>query len=445
MNRNNRGYQPNAEDQFAEAVARFEAGESVAEIVASYPLSMRNELNDLLTIVGAVEDMAHAPVPRPPAARRAAAKRQFLATAAQMRMQQEAAQPSPAPAVSTAKSRAAQSRSTRRRQTRREQGWLGQLRDGFQSVFSVRALRLAPIIAMLAFVLLSTGTLVTMAQTSVPGDLAYTLKQWIRKQELQLAPEAMREQVRLEQERELAEDVAKAASRADANSAVIQADDIQVFYGRTGRLLKIGGLNVVDRYQPDANTEVFREMEIQGDLVPGALVEITYQIMPGQSGTVQGITLNVVAAPTKTPDELLAPTVGTPDSASCSVVQPEGWVPYEVKAGDNLTFLAGRGSTTVREIMQVNCLDTEIILIGADLYVPAASLKTDTPVLACGTPLPKDWVLYEVQPGDSLSAIANRGEISVSELMGANCLESDTIIIGAKLYVPPTPEATPVQ
>lgn len=453
MNRNNRGYQPNAEDQFAEAVARFEAGESIADIVASYPASMRDELHDMLTIVGAVEEMAHAPVPRPPAARRAAAKRQFLATAAQMRQAQEAAQPFQAQAVNgpsvasspTAQSRSTSRRSSRRRRTRTEQGWLAQLRDGLQNIFSVRALRLAPIIVMLAFVLLSTGTLVTMAQTSVPGDLAYTLKQWIRKQELELAPEAMREQVRLQQERELAQDVAKAASRADANSAVIQAEDTQIYYGRTGRLLKIGGLNVVDRYQPDANTEVFREMVIQGDLEPGALVEITYQIMPGQSDTVQGITLDVVAPPTKTPEELLAPSVSTPDSASCSVVQPEGWVPYEVKAGDNLTFLASRGGTTVSEIMQVNCLDNEVILIGADLYVPAASLKTDTPILACGTPLPKDWVLYEVQPGDSLSAIAARGDITVSELMGANCLQSDTIIIGTKLYVPPTPEATPVQ
>ncbi len=459
MNRNNRGYQPNAEDQFAEAVARFEAGETIAQIVASYPVSMRDELTDMLTIVGAVENMARAPVPRPSAAKRTAAKRQFLAAAAQMRQEREAAQSHLMQAVDSqsvaAASRAAAARepaqrntaqrSTRRRRARSSQSWLDQLRAGLQGIFSVRALRLAPVIAMLAFVLLSTSTLVTMAQTSVPGDLTYSLKQWIRKQELELAPPDMRDQVRLEQERELAQDVAKAASRADANSAIIQAEDTQIYYGRTGRVLKIGGLNVVDRYQPDANAEVFREMVIQGDLEPGALVEIAYQIMPGQSDTVQGITLNVVAPPTKTPEELVAPSAATPDTASCTVSQPDGWVPYEVKAGDNLTFLASRGGTTVAEIMQVNCLDSEVILIGADLYVPAASLKTDRPILACGTPLPKDWVLYEVQPGDSLSTIAQRGGITVSELMGTNCLRSDTIIIGSKLYVPPVAEATPAQ
>jgi LysM repeat protein len=439
MNQNHRAPYPNSEDLFAEALGRLEAGESLDQILASYPAAVRDELFDMLAIVQVAQELGRAPVPRPSPARRAAAKESFLAAAAQMRAEKQHSPVAQTPAVLSPP--VAPTPPPRRKPLARRRGLWEQLVEGFQAMFSNRALRLAPLIVVVALVLISTSTLVTMAQTAVPGDLAYTVKQWIRKQELELAPPDRRELVRQEQERELAADVAKAAARADQNSAVIQAEDTQVYYGRNGRLLKIGGLTVMDRYQPDANVEVFKAMTVQGDLQPGSLVQIVYQILPGQTGTVQGISLTVVAPPTETPGDG-TPVVEQPQVAGCTVTQPEGWVPYEVKVGDNLTFLANRGGTTVEKIMEVNCLEDEIILIGAQLYVPAGSLKTDVPLLQCGSDRPKDWVLYEVQPGDNLSVIAERGGITVDELMAANCLESETILIGAQLYVPaatPTP------
>ena len=308
---------------------------------------------------------------------------------------------------------------------------------GLQELFSPRALRLAPLIVTLALVLFSTTTVVTITQAAVPGDLAYTLKQWIRKQELELAPASQRDLVRQEQERELAEDVAKAASRADANSAIIQAEDTQVYYGRNGRLLKIGGLIVMDRYQPDANVEVFKEMTVEGDLQPGAQVNLTYQIMPGQSDTVQGIAVTVVAPPNESElIELDVPTSELTEAGTCSVSQPEGWVPYHVQSGDNLTFLANRGGTSVSKIVEVNCLDSDEIVIGTQLYVPANSLKTDLPLLQCGNNVPENWVIYEVQAGDNLSVLAERGGVSVDEIMATNCLDDEIIRIGQKLYLP---------
>lgn len=441
MNRYNRGSQSNADELFAQAVTRLEAGESIASILASYPASMRDELRDMLAIVQTMEEMGQAPIPRPSPARRAAAKREFLAAAAQMRAERDATAASPTvqPAASiSSPTRPVTLRPARRRSARRRQSFWEQLSQGAASLFSPRALRLAPILAVLVVLVLSTTTLVTVAQSAVPGDLAYSLKQWLRKQELQLAPPSMRDLIRQEQERELAADVAKAASRADANSAVIRAEDTLLYYGRSGRLLKIGGLTVMDRYQPDANVEVFSPMTIEGDLVPGAQVTLAYQIMPGQSDTVQGIALTVVAPPA--PDfninDALKPTM--PAVTGCVATQPEGWVPYEVRPGDNLTFLATRGNTTVAKLMEVNCLTSEIILIGAKLYVPADALKSDRPALSCGAALPAGWVAYEVKPGDNLSLIAQRTGSTVSELMAVNCLTSDIIVIGAKLYVPKT-------
>jgi LysM repeat protein len=453
MNRNHRAPNLNSDELFAEAVGRLEAGEPLAQILDSYPADLHTELFEMLSIVQATRELGQISAPRPSAARRAAAKQNFLAAAAQMRAEKLGepyfgATPFTPSVSSPAVQRNSQppatpipARPTPRKPVMRRQSLWGQMMDGMQGLFANRALRLAPLLLLLALVLVSTSTLVAVAQYSVPGDVTYSLKEWIRKQELELAPPDRRELVRQEQEQELAEDVRRAAERADLDGAVIQDEVTQVYYGRNGRLLKIGGLTVMDRYQPDGNVEVFREMTIEGDLEPGAQVQITYQILPGQSDTVQGIALTVVAPPTETP------TAGSPDEiqpqvAGCSIVQPEGWVPYEVRVGDNLTFLATRGGTTVDKVMEVNCLETEVIVIGAKLYVPAASLKTDTPLLQCGSDRPTDWVLYEVQAGDNLSAIAQRTGASVSELMAVNCLGNDTILIGAKLYVPsatPTP------
>jgi len=444
-----------ADERFAEAVARLQAGEPIAEIVASFPATQRDEVREMLAVVQAVEQVGSVAVPRPTTMRRAEAKQQFLAAAAQMRAQQAGStarvastdasmKPASIPVQTTlpaAPSRPMISRSgtraSQRRATRHLTPWERFL-AGLQVVFNPRNMRLAPIVVMLAFVLLSTSTLVTLAQESVPGDIAYSLKQWIRKQELVLAPANQRDQVRLEQERELAEDVATAATRADANSAVIQESDTQIFYGRNGRLLKVGGLTVMDRYQPDANAEVFQPMSIEGDLVPGSQVELSYQIMPGQKDTVQGIALQVTAppAPELQDIELPTPEADAPAAAGCTADRPAEWIPYEVKAGDNLTFLASRGSVSIDQLMEVNCLTTDGLLIGDRIYVPTESVNTEVPVLQCGGSLPEGWVLYEVRAGDNLSVIAGRGETSVEEIMAANCLDSDTILIGAQLYVP---------
>jgi LysM repeat protein len=438
MNRNDRFLKPNnEEDIFASAASRLQAGESIPDILASYPPSMHDELLEMLAIVEVTEQMRTATVPRPSATRRAAAKRQFLATAAQMRLEQQAQMAPPITAARTL------SRPAARRAARRNMNPWERFTSGLQEIFGSRTLRLAPLVLTLAIVLLSTSTLVSLAQDAIPGDpIFYTLKQTIRKWELELAPASQRDIVRQEQEKELAEDVAKAAEKADANNTVVQAEDTQVYYGRNGRLLKVGALKVMDQFQPDANVEVFKPMTIDGTLEPGSQVEVSYQIMPGQDAYVQGISLKVIAPPSA--EEVLE--IDVPESApeevvTCGLTLPEGWVPYTVSAGDNLTVLANRGGTTVERLMEVNCLPSETIILDTELFVPTNTLKTDLPLFQCGAAIPEGWVEYEVQPGDNLSILAERSGVSLSDVMEVNCLDSesiDTIVIGSKLYLPAT-------
>jgi LysM repeat protein len=440
------------DEVFEQAVARLEAGEPIDAIIASYPTADGEELRDFLTIVQATQQIRTGPIPQPPATRRRRAKQNFLAAAAELRSQRTEVAPTRAsvqatrqPAAQTAP-RAKAATPTRRQARATGAGSLGSWWENavavLQSVFTVRTLRLAPLVLVVAVVLLSTTTLVTVAQSAVPGDLTYSLKQWIRKHELELAPADQRELVRQMQEMELAEDVRRAAMRADTNATIIQAEDTQVFYGRTGRVLRVGGLTVLDRYQPDANQETFEAMTIDGDLLPGALVRLVYQIMPGQSDTVQGVSLTVVSPPDEAgvstePQDGSAPAAATPATATCAAHLPDDWVVYQVRPGDNLTFIANRGGITVAELMEVNCLDSETILIGATLFVPEASTQIGAPgVRACAAEVPAGWGEYEVQVGDNLTRIAQQTGATVAEIMEVNCLASDTILIGATLYIP---------
>jgi hypothetical protein len=58
----------------------------------------------------------------------------------------------------------------------------------------------------------------------------------------------------------------------------------------------------------------------------------------------------------------------------------------------------------------------------------------------CGD-APEDWVIYVVQPGDSLFAIAQAVGSTVPELLRANCIpDADSLTSGTELYVPVLPE-----
>lgn len=64
---------------------------------------------------------------------------------------------------------------------------------------------------------------------------------------------------------------------------------------------------------------------------------------------------------------------------------------------------------------------------------------TDTPTPTVCTP-PAGWVIYIVQSGDNLYRIGRATGASVEQLKRANCLISDLIYPGQRLYVPRPPD-----
>lgn len=112
---------------------------------------------------------------------------------------------------------------------------------------------------------------------------------------------------------------------------------------------------------------------------------------------------------------------------------------YTVKPGDTLARIASQHKTTVGAIQRLNNIPSHLIFPGQVLKVsgtvqapstpkpPATNPSTPPPASAGGT--------YRVASGDTLSAIAYRQGISVTQLKNWNNLNSNLIYVGQVLKV----------
>ena len=110
---------------------------------------------------------------------------------------------------------------------------------------------------------------------------------------------------------------------------------------------------------------------------------------------------------------------------------------YTVQPGDTLSAIAARAGISVAQLAVDNGLDPNgILLAGSSLDVPGSSSGTAEPVSQESTPTVSSSG-YMVAPGDTLSAIAARSGVSVSELAADNSLDPNgTLLAGATIMIP---------
>lgn len=123
---------------------------------------------------------------------------------------------------------------------------------------------------------------------------------------------------------------------------------------------------------------------------------------------------------------------------------PAGWALYTVAAGDTLSALAVVSGASVAELMQANCLLDDGVIAGSQLWLPFLPAPTATPTpepTRCGAPT--GWVVYVVQPGDTLSGLAATAGVTVDAIRLANCLPDETIYAGRGLHLPTLPRRAP--
>lgn len=148
--------------------------------------------------------------------------------------------------------------------------------------------------------------------------------------------------------------------------------------------------------------------------------------------------------------QIQSPTVGIvtntllpPTQTTCP--PPDGWQAYVVQAGDTLAELANQHGITLQDLLAANCLSSTISITGTRIFLPPYNTFTPTPFSTISLTVsptatrcapPRGWVRYTVKPGDTLTRISGLYRVSVWELKVANCLWSDYIRAGQRLYVP---------
>jgi membrane-bound lytic murein transglycosylase D len=138
------------------------------------------------------------------------------------------------------------------------------------------------------------------------------------------------------------------------------------------------------------------------------------QLRPGQE-------LRVAAGSAKTPAR--ATTSASPTTAV-----------YVTQAGDTVSQIAERYDMTSQELRDLNNLTSDRVIVGQKLKVLTAAAITPAALTGPhGRATGSD--LYEVVPGDVLSLIAERHNLTTAELRALNGLSDDRIHSGQKLKV----------
>lgn len=107
-----------------------------------------------------------------------------------------------------------------------------------------------------------------------------------------------------------------------------------------------------------------------------------------------GMTASPTPSPTVTPRVSPTATFGLPPTPSLTPTPvctlPEDWIVYTVQEGEALYNLALEAGTTVDIVKRVNCLDSNILSIGQELWLPENPATVTPTVTNTPTPTPRE-------------------------------------------------------
>ncbi|MEB3320408.1 MAG: LysM peptidoglycan-binding domain-containing protein [Cyanobium sp.] len=123
--------------------------------------------------------------------------------------------------------------------------------------------------------------------------------------------------------------------------------------------------------------------------------------------------------------------------------------PYTVKSGETLSEIAARFDTSAERLIQINAIrDPDLVMSGTRLQVPVVPERRSSaaaPAKATGSTqaaVNRQAREHTVEPGESLSLIAERYGTSVERLAALNQLEDPALLqVGTRLKLRGTPPA----
>jgi len=109
---------------------------------------------------------------------------------------------------------------------------------------------------------------------------------------------------------------------------------------------------------------------------------------------------------------------------------------YVVRSGDTLWAIAHRYRVTVRELMELNNLTSSAIWVGQRLLI-GGYISTLPDEIYPGVPRDRGMTIYVVQSGDTLSGVAFRYGVALTQLMAMNGITNPNYIwVGQRLRIP---------
>ncbi len=269
--------------------------------------------------------------------------------------------------------------------------------------------RLATLAAglLLAFVVITGGAAVA-SQSSLPGDPLYGMKRLTEQVQLSLGanPDQFAQR-RVDEVRQLLSAARTAEVEFEGELQVVSGDvwlvaglPVTVNASTTGaQTAMVGDMIHVSGYTTPDGQLIARVITVirQGQLTP--LVTQTPTGVP---------TIRPSSTPTTTPT-----LTGTP-SATPSVTPTQ-----------TVTTTATSTPTTT----------------ATPSPTPAVSrTPSPSPTIGCTPIPPASWRIYVIQSGDTLSALAASRGVTVNQVLIANCLISNSVIIvGQRIFLPPGP------
>ena len=138
--------------------------------------------------------------------------------------------------------------------------------------------------------------------------------------------------------------------------------------------------------------------------------------------------------------EPLEPMTQTAETQVVEIAE-ESFTTHTVVSGDSLWKISRNYSVDLDDLIAANGLERNAVLqIGQQIQVPVegsqATVSTVTPDAYQPTTLASGATRYTVQAGDTLSAIARKKGVPLSQVKAANNLSSDVIRVGQELILP---------